>query len=134
MRESTAALFPLFYDEQQTASALRHVAVVDSMLLEDGTYFLLEVDDELVACGGWSRRDRPYTGSGDSQSDARPLDPRREPARVRAMFVSPRWTRRGLGRRILEECERAAGAEHFRELYLVATLAGLPLYRACGFR
>jgi GNAT superfamily N-acetyltransferase len=134
MRESTAALFPLFYDGRQTASALRHVAVVDPMLLEDGTYFLLQIDDELVACGGWSRRDRPYTGSGDSESDARPLDPEREPARVRAMFVSPHWTRRGLGRRILDECERAAAAEHFRELYLVATLAGLPLYRACGFR
>jgi GNAT superfamily N-acetyltransferase len=134
MRESTAALFPLFYDERQTASALRHVAVVDPMLLDDGTYFLLEVGEELVACGGWSRRDRAYTGSGDSEDDARPLDPRSEPARVRAMFVSPRWTRRGLGRRILDECERAAGAEHFRDLYLVATLAGAPLYRACGFR
>src|SRR5690349_11829839 len=134
MKESTAALFPLFYDGRQTASALRHVAVVDPTLLDDGTYFLLQIDDELVACGGWSRRDRPYTGSGDSETDVRPLDPKREPARVRAMFVSPQWTRRGLGRRILDECERAAAAEHFRELYLVATLAGLPLYRACGFR
>jgi GNAT superfamily N-acetyltransferase len=134
MKESTAALFPHFYDERQTASAVRHVAVVDSMLLEDGTYFVLESGDELVACGGWSRRDKPYSGSGDSDGDIRALDPEHEPARVRAMFVRSDWTRRGLGRRILEECESAARREGFRELYLVATLAGLPLYLAYGFR
>jgi GNAT superfamily N-acetyltransferase len=134
MKESIAALFPLVYDDRQTASAVRYVGEVDTMLLEDGTYFLLESDGELVACGGWSRRDKPFTGSGDSEGDVRALDPESEAARVRAMFVRSDWTRRGLGRRILEECESAARAEGFRELYLVATLAGLPLYLAYGFR
>jgi GNAT superfamily N-acetyltransferase len=104
------------------------------MLLEDGTYFMLECVGELVACGGWSRRDRHFTGSGTSEGDARLLDPACEAARVRAMFVRSDWTRRGLGRRILEECENAARCEGFRELFLVATLAGLPLYVAYGFR
>jgi GNAT superfamily N-acetyltransferase len=134
MKESVAALFPLFYDERQAASAVRYVARVDSMLLADGTYFALESGNELVACGGWSRRDKLYTGSGDSDGDARGLDPSSEPARVRAMFVRADWTRRGLGRRILEECEAAAGREGFRQLALVATLPGLPLYLAYGFR
>jgi GNAT superfamily N-acetyltransferase len=134
MKESTAALFAGFYDERQVASAVRHVAVADPMLLDDGTYFVIESGDDLVACGGWSRRDKPYTGSGDSDDDARALDPASEPARVRAMFVRPDWTRRGLGTRILEACESAAGAEGFRELYLVATLPGVPLYLAYGFR
>ena len=135
MKESAAALFPLFYDERQSASAVRYVAQVDPMLLADGTYFVLESGgDELVACGGWSRRDRLYTGSGDSEDDARLLDPSSEPARVRAMFVRADWTRRGLGRRILEECETAAQREGFRQLALVATLPGLPLYLAYGFR
>jgi GNAT superfamily N-acetyltransferase len=134
MKESVAALFPGFYDDGQTESALRHVAVVDPTLLDDGTYFVLESGDELVACGGWSRRDKPFSGSGESDGDARRLDPASEPARVRAMFVRSDWTRRGLGRRILEACESAARDEGFRELYLVATLAGLPLYQAYGFR
>lgn len=51
------------------------------MLLADGTYFVLESDSGLVACGGWSRRDRLYTGSGDSEGDSRILDPATEPAR-----------------------------------------------------
>ena len=134
MKESAAALFPRFYDERQAASAVRYVAQVDPLLLADGTYFVLESGHEIVACGGWSRRDRLYTGSGDSDDDARALDPATEPARVRAMFVRADWTRRGLGRRILEECEAAARREGFRDLALMATLPGVPLYRAYGFR
>jgi GNAT superfamily N-acetyltransferase len=134
MKESAAALFPRFYDAAQAQSAVRYVAQVDPMLLADGTYFVLESDGELVACGGWSRRDRLYTGSGDVAGDARPLDPTCEPARVRAMFVRADWTRRGLGRRILDECASAARREGFRMLSLMATLPGVPLYAAYGFR
>jgi GNAT superfamily N-acetyltransferase len=134
MKASAAVLFPRFYDERQSASAVEYVAQADRALLEDGTYFVLESGGELVACGGWSRRDKLYTGSGDAAGDDRLLDPAREPARVRAMFVRADWTRRGLGRRILEACEAAAKAEGFTKLSLVATMPGLPLYLAYGFR
>ncbi|HYF27647.1 MAG TPA: GNAT family N-acetyltransferase [Baekduia sp.] len=133
MRASIRALFPRFYDERQTASAVVHVGHLDLALVQDGTYVVCEVGDELVACGGWSRRNRLYAGSGDAPDDDRLLDPASEPARVRAMFVRGDWTRRGLGRAILEWCEDAARAEGFRELALMATLPGEPLYRAWGF-
>jgi GNAT superfamily N-acetyltransferase len=134
MKESGAVLFRRYYDERQAESAVRYVSEIDPMLLADGTYFVLEADGEPVACGGWSRRDRLYTGSGARDDDARRLDPRREPARVRAICVRSDWTRRGLGRAILDACERAARAEGFSTLALMATLAGEPLYRAFGFR
>jgi GNAT superfamily N-acetyltransferase len=134
MRASILDLFPAFYDERQTASGARHIADLDMTLVEDGTYFVHEEGDEIVACGGWSRRDKLYTGSGDAAGDARLLDPATEPARVRAMFVRSDWTRRGIGRAILESCERAARAEGFRDLALMATLPGEQLYRAYGFR
>jgi GNAT superfamily N-acetyltransferase len=134
MTESAAVLFPRYYGEQQAASAVRYVAHVDRALLEDGTYYVVEADGEPVACGGWSRRDKLYTGSGDAAGDDRLLDPRSEPARIRAMFVRADWTRRGLGRRILEACEAAARAEGFTRLALGSTLAGLPLYEAYGFQ
>ncbi len=134
MKASTRDLFPMFYSPEQTASSIRFVASVDRMLIEDGTYFVLEVGDELVACGGWSRRDKLYTGSGDAAGDARVLDPQTEPARVRAMFVRSDWTRRGLGTRILEACEAAAHAEGYLTLALMATLPGEPLYTRYGFR
>src|SRR5688572_32961224 len=111
MKQSTAAHFPQSYDESQTDSAVAHVAHIDPLLLADGTYFVIEAGGEAVACGGWSRRGKIYTGSGDAADDDRIIDPASEPARVRAMFVRPDWTRRGLGRRILEACEAAARAE-----------------------
>jgi len=133
MRDSIRELFPRYYDERQTASAAIHVGALDMALIEDGTYFVHEADGEIVACGGWSRRDRLYAGGADRPGDGRLLDPRTEPARVRAMFVRADWTRRGLGRRIIDACEAAARREGFRRLVLVATLPGLPLYLACGF-
>jgi len=138
MKASGAALFPHFYDERQAASAVRYVCSPDPDLLADGTYFVLEVEArdpghvEVVACGGWSRRDKLYTGGG-AAGDDRLLDPATEPARVRAMFVREDWTRRGLGRRILDASEEAAAKEGFTQLVLSATLAGLPLYLAYGF-
>ena len=132
MKESGAALFASAYDRRQAESMVQYVSQVDTMLLEDGTYFALEAGGEIVACGGWSRRDKLYTGGGDPGND-RLLDPANEPARVRAMFTRADWTRRGLGRRILEACEAAAKAEGFHTLVLSATMSGLALYLAYGF-
>lgn len=112
---------------------MRYVPEVDPILLADRIYFVFETGGEAVACGGWSRRDGLHTG-GDPIGDAREVDPASGPARVKAMFVRPEWTRRGLGRRILEACEEAARREGFRRLVLMSTLPGLPLYRAYGFR
>ena len=134
MRVSILDLFPRFYDDRQVASAAVHIGHLDMRLIEDGTYFVHEADGEIVACGGWSRRAKLYAGSGDADDDDRLLDPATEPARVRAMFVRGDWTRRGLGRAILDACERAARAEGFTQLILMATLPGEPLYRAFGFR
>jgi GNAT superfamily N-acetyltransferase len=133
MRESAGKLFPTFYDAQQTASAVVHIAQLDMALIDDGTYFVHEAGGEIVACGGWSRRAKLYSDGGEQPGDDRLLDPVNEPARVRAMFVRSDWTRRGLGRALLESCERAAREEGFRELVLMATLPGEPLYRSFGF-
>ncbi|MCE6997148.1 GNAT family N-acetyltransferase [Saccharothrix sp. S26] len=134
MRRSVLELFPRFHDERETASAARYLTEPDLALIEDGTYFVHEVGGDVVACGGWSKRDKLYTGSGDRPEDGRLLDPATEPARVRAMFVRDDWTRRGLGRATLAACARDAKAAGFRSLVLMATLPGVPLYRSFGFR
>jgi GNAT superfamily N-acetyltransferase len=132
MRASTLELFPAYYDAEQTASAVVHIAALDLALIEDGTYYVHEADGEIVACGGWSRRNKLFNGS-DAGGDERLLDPATEPARIRAMFVRGDWTRRGLGRAILTSCVDAARAEGFTQLALMATLPGVPLYKAFGF-
>jgi len=133
MRDSVLALFPAYYDESQTASAAEHIAVLDLALIEDGTYYVYEADGQIVACGGWSRRNKLFN-STTAGADDRLLDPATEPARIRAMFVRGDWTRRGLGRAILDTCTAAAKAEGFTSLALMATLPGVPLYQAFGFK
>ncbi len=132
MQASVLDLFGAYYDEKQVASATVHIATLDLALIEDGTYYVHEADGEIVACGGWSRRNKLFNGS-DAGGDERLLDPATEPARIRAMFVRGDWTRRGLGRAILTSCVEAAKAEGFTQLALMATLPGVPLYKAFGF-
>ena len=133
MKDSIRDLFPAVYTAEQTRSSAEFIGVPDRMLVEDGTFFVIEADGELIACGGWSRRDKLYTGADGSATDARLLNPETEPARVRAMFVRSDWTRRGLGTMILEASEAAAAAEGVRSLSLMSTLPGLPFYERYGF-
>lgn len=106
---------------------------LDSQLIADGTYFAVCDADIIVGCGGWSRRATLFGGDHSAGRDAALLDPAHDPARVRAMYTDPAYTRRGIGRMILAACEDAARAEGFTHVELAATLAGEPLYRACGY-
>jgi GNAT superfamily N-acetyltransferase len=106
---------------------------VDTTLVADGTYFVVEGERRIVGCGGWSRRATLFGGDHSAGRDSRLLDPQTEPARVRAMYTHPNFARRGIGRLVLTLCEDAARAEGFRSLELAATVAGEPLYAACGF-
>jgi GNAT superfamily N-acetyltransferase len=133
MKASIREIFPAVYDARQTASTEIHVTSVDRMMLADGTYFVIEDAGEIVACGGWSRRAKFYTGSGAHDDDTRIIDPATEAARVRAMFTRADHARRGLGTRILEACESSARAEGFTRLTLMATISGVPLYERFGF-
>jgi GNAT superfamily N-acetyltransferase len=111
----------------------RTIMGVDTLLVRDGTYFVIEAGGCLAGCGGWSRRATLYGGDQTPGRSARLLDPRTEAARVRAMYTHPDFVRRGVGRRILSLCEAAARAEGFSRTELMATLSGQPLYLACGY-
>jgi len=107
---------------------------VDTLLIEDGTYLVAEIDGALAGCGGWSRRATLYGGDHTQGRDAARLDPTREPARVRAMYTAPAFERRGVGRAILAAAEDQARAEGFSVAELAATLGGLPLYERAGYQ
>lgn len=121
-----------FLDDDQIASS-RAIMGLDTQLIDDGTYFIVEADGELAGCGGWSRRATMYGGDQTPGRSAALLDPAKDAARIRAMYTHPQHTRKGIGRLIISLCEEAAKAEGFTKMELVATLSGEPLYRACGF-
>ena len=124
-----------FYDAQQVASSLRYLFGVDTLLIEDGTYIVVERDGHLVGAGGWSRRKTPFGGDNATAAhDPGFRNPATDPAVIRAFYVHPAWARRGLGRHLLRVCETAAHAAGFQRLELVSTLSGRDLYEACGYR
>jgi GNAT superfamily N-acetyltransferase len=130
---SVRALLAPYYSLGQMDAALGPVFGVDRQLIRDGTYFVAERDGAIVGCGGWSRRRSLYGGdSGRAREDGL-LDPQRDAARVRAFFVHPAWSRRGIGRSIMAACERAIVEAGFRTVDIVATLAGEPLYATFGY-
>lgn len=128
-----AELLKPYLDAAQIASS-RTIMGLDTQLVDDGTYFVVEQEGALAGCGGWSRRATLYGGDRSPGRDAAMLDPAQDAARVRAMYTHPDCKRRGVGRLILSLCEDAARAEGFARAELVATMAGEPLYRACGYR
>ena len=142
-RDDLPALLPLidaaigelldaFLEPAQVASS-RAIMGLDTQLIDDGTYFVVEADGQLAGCGGWSRRATLYGGDHSPGRDAALLDPARDAARVRAMYTHPSFTRRGVGRLILRTCEQAAAAEGFRVVELMGTMSGRPLYESAGY-
>ena len=121
------------YTREQIEGALKGAWGVDTQLIRDGTYFVVESDRRLVACGGWSRRKTLFGSDAHASREPALLDPAKEAARIRAFFVHPDFARRGIGRMLLEHCESEAKKEGFTRAELVATLPGEKFYQACGY-
>ena len=130
---SVRGLQSAHYSEAQMESALGSVFGVDRQLIRDETYFVVESEGELIGCGGWSKRKTLFGSDHQTNRDDAELDPATEAARIRAFFIHPNWTRRGLGRAILNECEKAIRAAGFGSIELAATLPGVPFYAAFGY-
>jgi N-acetylglutamate synthase-like GNAT family acetyltransferase len=122
-----------WYTTEQISSSLRFMFGVDSQLIDDGTYYVANEGERIVAAGGWSARRTLFGGDQWKHGADAPLDPTTDAARIRAFFVDPGSARRGLGRLLFDRCLADARGVGFRRLELMATLPGEPLYRALGF-
>jgi N-acetylglutamate synthase-like GNAT family acetyltransferase len=134
MDRAIAELQKGFLDDDQIAAS-HAVMGLDTQLIADRTYALVEEDGRIAGCGGWSWRATLYGGDASQVArEARALDPAVDAARIRAMYTDPDFTRRGIGARVLSICEAAAAKAGFRRAELMATLSGEPLYRARGYK
>jgi N-acetylglutamate synthase-like GNAT family acetyltransferase len=122
------------YRPEQIDAALRTVFTVDTQLIEDGTYFVVEQNGEMIGCGGWSQRKTLCGGDHHAVRDNVLMDPLRDAAKIRAIFVAPQCARCGIGSILLKEAENAARAAGFRRLEMGATLTGVPVYLRRGYR
>ena len=132
------------YSSAQIDGALGHALGLDTQLIEDGTYFVAEAVEQggaeavtqggsIVGCGGWSNRKTLFGSDHGPNRVPALLDPATDAAKIRAIFVHPRWARKGLGTLILKHCEEAAQRAGFRTLEMGSTLTGVPLYALRGY-
>ena len=130
---SVRGLQAAYYSAAQMDAALGSVFGVDRQLIRDGTYFVVDEENGIIGCGGWSKRRTLFGGDHQTNRDDAELDPTRDSARIRAFFIHPPCARRGVGRAILDECEKAIRAAGFKSVELAATLSGVAFYAACGY-
>lgn len=130
---SVRQLASRFYAPEVIDCLLRHMGTVDPDVLDEGCYYVAETDGGKIAgSGGWSRRAPGHHGGAgsdtvaDSQAEDRAL--------VRSVFVDPEWTRQGIASAIVRHVEATAAAAGVCRIALVASLSGVPLYRALGYR
>ena len=130
---SGRALSVGYYSPPQAEAITHYVFGVDTQLIDDQTYFVIESEDRIVACGGWSKRRTLFGGDQTKSGPDQLLDPATEPARIRAFFVDPAVARSGFGRQLMNACIAASKQAGFSALELVSTMPGEPLYLASGF-
>jgi N-acetylglutamate synthase-like GNAT family acetyltransferase len=121
------------YTPEQIEGALRGAFGVDTQLIRDQTYFVVEADGKIIGCGGWSKRKTLFGGDARSERNAAELNPQEDAAKIRAFFIDPDYARRGIGKAILDRCESEARAHGFTRYELMATLPGQRLYAAQGY-
>src|SRR5258707_8132276 len=128
------------YTPAQMEGALTTVFGVDTELIADGTYLVVEycptqskAAPVIIACGGWSKRKTLYGADQWTDRHDELLDPRSDAAKIRAFFVHPDWARRGIGTLLLETCENAAKTAGFSRFEMGSTLTGVPLYKLRGY-
>jgi GNAT superfamily N-acetyltransferase len=123
-----------YYSAKQIESSIKYIFGVDTQLLIDGTYYVIEEDSKIIACGGWSKRKTLYGGDQHKSIVDPLLDPNTDAARIRAFFVDPAWARQGIGKLLIQYCETEALNNGFTAMELGATLPGEPLYKAMGYK
>jgi N-acetylglutamate synthase-like GNAT family acetyltransferase len=126
------------YSKEQLEGALGTVLGLDTQLVRDRTYFIVEAQAAcarlLAGCGGWSKRKTLFGSDQAPVREPELLDPRVDAAKIRAFFIHPDWARRGIGTLLLEACEAAGKAAGFSRFEMGATLTGVPLYLARGYQ
>lgn len=128
------------YTQAQIEGALGTALGVDSQLIRDRTFFIAETQHDaagaptvLAGCGGWSKRKTLFGADRGPGREPELLDPAKDAARIRAIFVHPAYARQGLGSLILARVEAEAISAGFRRFEMGSTLTGYPLYRLKGY-
>ena len=121
------------YSPGQIEAALKTAFGLDTQLIIDHSYFIVESGKLPVACGGWSFRETLFGSDSEKSRSSKWIDPATGAAKIRAFFVKPEYARMGIASMIMQHCEQEALRAGFKKLELMATLPGVKLYERHGF-
>tara|TARA_Y100000748_G_C15365844_1_gene437665 strand:+ start:229 stop:759 length:531 start_codon:yes stop_codon:yes gene_type:complete len=133
MEHSIKELLGFYVNDEELEASLESMGL-DDQLIKDKTYFLIYFHGLLVGCGGWSNRTTLFGGNHTPNRSNEFLNPVKDAAKIRAMYTHPDWARRGIGTLILELAEKEATISGFNRCELMATLSGVHLYKARGYK
>lgn len=122
------------YSPEEIEGLIQYVYGVDSELIQDQTYFVVEKESLPVACGGCSKRRTLFGGDACETRESGYLNPSKEAAKIRAFFVHPDFSRQGLAKLLIDHCEKAAKESGFTKMELMSTLPGIKFYQAQGYK
>lgn len=122
------------YSPEEIDGLIQFIFGVDSELIHDQTYFVIEKEGIYAACGGWSKRRTLFGSDACETRESGYLDPGKDAAKIRAFFVHPDFARQGLAKVLIDECENAARESGFKKMELMSTLPGIKFYKAQGYQ
>ncbi|MCW8400095.1 GNAT family N-acetyltransferase [Legionella sp. PATHC038] len=122
------------YTNLEIEGAIHSIFGVDQELITDQTYYVIEKEGSIVACGGWSKRKTLFGGDQCKTREEGFLNPHTDYAKIRAFFVHPNHARQGHGKMLLHYCEQQALSHGFTKMEMMATLPGVKLYQVCGYQ
>jgi len=126
-----------YYTQAEIDGSVGYLFGPDTLLIADGTYFVVEHNAQpslIIASGGWSFRKTVYGSDRAPNRFPEMLDPAVDAAKIRAIFVHPSWTRRGLGTWVIRHCEQATRNAGFKHFEMGSTMMGLSLYSSLGYK
>jgi N-acetylglutamate synthase-like GNAT family acetyltransferase len=120
---SYSTLLAPHYAKDVLDRTLPYMNKASPKLLGCGTYYVAENGQgDLIGCGGWTP-ERPGT------VDIIPGE-----AYVRHFGTHPDWTRKGVGRAIMDRCCTEAATQGVTRLHCYVTLPAERFYQALGFK
>lgn len=115
-----------YTSEEVRLSTELNMYELDPRLIDAGAYYVAEIDGVVVGGSGWDADGR-FSGEKAAQAV------RIGTAVMRASYVDPRWTRRGIAHLLARTTETAATVSGFRRFATLCTPLGAALRRSLGY-
>ncbi len=121
------------YSQDQMQSFLQHTGAVDVRMVVEGRFYVAEIVDRIVGCGGWWPTERrPVVRTLDGSFDGVEGDVVRA-ATMRGLFVDPSARHHGVAHRLMTTIMRAAQAQGIERFEVMSPAPAQGFFADLGY-